>query len=779
MSLNKNKLSIIKLSICMITIVTVVLIILTLYQLPKDSSISGVYVGLAAFSLSVVIALATYISSEPKSSALIKHNFFGEHFVDRTGEASKLFNLLKEENQIIYISGNYGMGKTFFAKMMCDRINYFEKKRWKKYVAFYYTYEKKQKIETSIANYFCNSDKATILDVNNRISMEAKRKKRILFIDNVSGIEIDDVQEFSKALIKCNEKLNRIVVIVDGNDREDISPRGFGEVEIKLLAQSFGTSLSDTDVEKISELSDGYPVYARINIEAYMRGEKPEDCENMQNYLNKILSQLSLLEEEIFLLVVCLSLISKKDVGMEQVMAIDNRTTKKVLNKLKTYSLIDMSKECISMNRLIALISMECLSEYRNQTYQKIYTHYKSINKDGGIALIAILKSNCSFDSKSVITILHEQCKQNNFYTLIDIGELELSGHINPNAREDKECWKLIRYYYLKALLELGLYRKAKEAIDSYDNDENMEFGILNCDNDLDFDYNYLLADLDHLTNSFEDAIYCCEALYSRAVKKEQKEKCQYLYAHCLRHIGLSLEEAYTTFVNIVTNPNYDNSKIKLRSIYSAASIKMFEGELDYDYEEAFHKIDAIIYQDSHNEAWIPYVNRHKAIYEYKIKKNYTMAESILEKTLSQLEVTSLRIKYDILFELGELHRIMKTNEFNYKKSKEYYEQALDFASRVNDYNLESNCLMGLMLLNLKVSNEVNEDDIFPIIKKTDQMKLNINYNSAILLKHLIRKEKVSEDLKLHWKVMKYSDLLTCASQENKSEQLNFKLTVM
>ena len=62
----------------------------------------------------------------------------------------------------------------------------------------------------------------------------------------------------------------------------------------------------------------------------------------------------------------------------------------------------------------------------------------------------------------------------NNFYLLIDLGELEVNGQIKSNLYEDKECWIYIRYYYLKALLELGLYNKAREVVDNCDNQFNL-----------------------------------------------------------------------------------------------------------------------------------------------------------------------------------------------------------------------------------------------------------------------------------------------------------------
>ena len=76
----------------------------------------------------------------------------------------------------------------------------------------------------------------------------------------------------------------------------------------------------------------------------------------------------------------------------------------------------------------------------------------------------------------------------------------------------------------------------------------------INCD--IDFEYQYLLIDLDHLTNYLKNAVTFSHALFEKATSKEQKIKCQYLYAHCLRHLGEDLDQAYTIFTSLANDTN-------------------------------------------------------------------------------------------------------------------------------------------------------------------------------------------------------------------------------
>lgn len=390
------------------------------------------------------------------------------------------------------------------------------------------------------------------------------------------------------------------------------------------------------------------------------------------------------------------------------------------------------------------------------------------------IALIAALKSDFEYEQNLVKEILHKQYADGNFHLLIDIGEMEFNGQINSHLRDDEECWIYVRYYYLKSLLEFGLYDKARDVVDRYDT----QFNLLNINSEIAFEYQYLLVDLDHLTNCFEDAILFSEGLMQKTTNKLQIVKCQYLFAHCLRHVGEELERAYAIFETLINDTDYADDKIRIRSIYSAASIKMFQGEINYPYEKAFEKIEKILCADEKNTMWMPYVARHKAIYELKICKNIDKAEQLLLDTIRMLEVTPLRIKYDIYFELADLYRIKEHNTHNYKMSIDYYSEAAEFAKRVHDYNLESNAQLGLILLNLKYGYQVDINTLKSIISKTRKVGLKINYNNALYIQYLIKKENIPKELVSYWQKMKYSDLLSLLSK-SKSEKGNLKLTVM
>lgn len=760
----------------MLTIICALFLGGTIYFLYNNNSgTAGVFATLISILLTMVIALWTYIFGKFKRKTFIEQYLNDEHFVDREIEYIKLSNLIQCESvRIIYINGKLGMGKTLFMKMSCDRINFNYKKKWKSYAAFYYNNHHTKTITQALSNKYCGNPDASVMDISKQLSNATFQKNSILFIDNIYEINLLECTEFANAFINCN-KDNQVVIAVDSNDDEfHICPGKFGENEIELLANSYNIELTKKDRQEISELSNGYPVYARYSVEAYTKGVKIIDYRNLEIYIEELIYSLNNLEKISLSLIICLGQLLQDGIEIKVICGIDNRITRHVIKRLTTCSLINLYRDKIYTDKLISLKCMDFLSEYRNDNYNHIYLYYKRLPDASYIALVAALKSNFKYDNTLIKELLHKQYTDNNFYLLIDIGELEANGQINPYLREDKESWIYVRYYYLKSLLELGLYNKAREVVDNYDN----HFNLLNMNDDIDFEYQYLLIDLDHLTNYLKNAVYYSNVLLEKATTIEQKIKCQYLYAHCLRHIGEDLNQAFTVFLNLANSTEYKNDKIRIRSIYSAASIKMFQGDINYHYESSFDAIERIIYNDTRNEVWRPYVIRHKAIYEYKICNNFDKAKKILLEAISLLELTSLRIKYDIYFELGEIYRIYDYNSDNYNKSLAFYLEAKQFAVRVHDYNLQSSSQLGIMLLNIKYGQGIDVDALRLIIKKTHEIALNINFNYAMYIKYVIANEPIPKELYFYWAKMKYSDLLLF-SCKGKSEKCNIKLTVM
>lgn len=277
------------------------------YLYNHDSDMAGIYATLIGIIIPLIISLCSYIITKIRKGILIERYLNDEHFVDRDIEYIKLSNLIKNESdRIIYIKGKFGMGKTSFMKMSCDRINYTDKNRWKSYAAFYYNNNYTKTITQALSNKFCGNPSASVTDISNKLNDSTLQKNSILFIDNIYEMNLIECTEFAKAFINCSRN-NQVVIAVDSNDEVfHICPGQFSENEIELLAHSYNIEINPSERHAISELSNGYPVYARYSVEAYTKGLNIIDYNNLEHYIEKLLNSLSDLEKSALSLIICL-----------------------------------------------------------------------------------------------------------------------------------------------------------------------------------------------------------------------------------------------------------------------------------------------------------------------------------------------------------------------------------------------------------------------------------------------------------------------------------------
>ena len=162
---------------------------------------AGVFAALLGISLTIFLALVPLVRNKFPKSILIERYLNDEHFVDRDVEYTRLANFIKDDqDRIIYIAGNLGMGKTLFMKMSCDRINYTDKKSWKSYAAFYFNNNYTKTISQAISNKFCGRPNASVQEISKQLHNATLRKNIILFIDNISVIAIMNVKNLQQHL---------------------------------------------------------------------------------------------------------------------------------------------------------------------------------------------------------------------------------------------------------------------------------------------------------------------------------------------------------------------------------------------------------------------------------------------------------------------------------------------------------------------------------------------------------------------------------------------------
>ena len=740
--------------------------------------------------LSLIFSIFSFIFGifqiQHNERSVIHKYQYDKHFVGRQNEFERIKTfILSDYQNLCIVSGEKGIGKTLFLKEIADRIND-DKKIFKRYCVLYVPFKDRNSVLVDVAaalNLPLNVSVAEICKKTKGIS----GKNWVFIIDNIQEKSKRNAIDFAKAVSSVNS-LYKSIISISTDIHYNIIPSLFEKEEIQLLENSCHIYLEDIERERILKNSYGLPVYVRILLESWQNYKNSVINEDINEYLIQVIDQLDDITRQSLAIIVCLKNIENDFLDINTILGIYNEITEYTIRKLKNFSLIKLNNDIIELDDILLNSFLQILVGYYNFAYLKIYDFFK--NKEGKeyIALFSLLLSDQrNIDFSFIEAVLKKELNNCSWFYLLRLGNYENNNRLNPGIKENIDVYTLFHFCYFKALLETGSYKEARKALDRVNNMQPNILGILYCNTPLQFEVQYYMADLEHLTNNFLDAADYIEALELKTQNMEQKLRCQYLRAHCLKHMGENLFEAENIFLNIASSTYNTDYQKWIRCIYSVASIHMFWNDLSFDYNKQFITIDRLAEKYSDIRHILLNANRHKAIWYLKIMKNPEESKRILEESLVILEQTQQRIKYDFYFQMGEWYREQYINSYiseYYNKGKDFYQMAIEFANEVGDYNLYSCSFLGSILLDICTSDKdikkAEKDILIEIIEKTLLMKLNINYSYAMLIKIIIiDKTAVPENTILHWKKLRYFDLVQAAELYNRTNEINLPLTVM
>lgn len=735
----------------------------------------GEIVQIILSSLGIIVAVIG-IGFSIKQYLPTEHVFSDSHFVDREKEEKLLYRYIihpcqHDYERFIVVSGKSGIGKTALCRKVCDDINFYDRKKWKNVFALYFNNETDKSLSDAILEKYVPNNKQ-IISLSKRIHFMRPFHKYVLFLDNVDMIKYEKNHDFAISFIKCHCDNYVILAIDTDKNAFDISPDRFYAREVGLLSDSLNIHLPDTEKSLIADGSRGLPLLARYMLRIKQTDPEYDSYSDITGHVIKTISQLNSREKELLATIIILNDILHHGIDLGFLIMLDlSYRSEALLEKIMLLPVVEEKNGQICTLKEISSIYTREMPAEVEKTYELLYRELSGNENYENIVLASAVNSHIDVDVKSIIDILTKQYENGNIYLIIEI--FNECKTLNPFLQKDRNFMKAKDLYYLQSLIKIGQYDKAKKY-----SERNKDFwnrnGILGISDDIDFQYQYALIDLNHLTNHFRSAALYADILAQKATNNGDKDKCLYMKAHCMRHMGDNLPEAYNIFMSLGDSVDATH-EIRIRSLYSAGSIKMFFGDISYKYDKLFERIDKIISKDKRNKKWIPYVARHKAIYYLKFKKDYKMAEQVLLRAEKNLEKNIQRILYDIYFELAELYRIRAIND-DLDKSMDYYKKALSFALRENDVNLETCSHMGQHLLALKYSKIKADSQIQDIIKRTKMNNLEINYQYAEFIRIVESETAFDNSLISYWEKAGYIDLSNAARGKHPE---NIKLTVM
>lgn len=679
-------------------------------------------------------------------------------FVDRVIETRTVIDSINNGQKIIYISGRPGIGKKFFLYKLIDIINK-EKKIFigSSVCPLYIDIEAGKNIKQSIREKIGAVNDLNNPDLVKELHKVTKSKIVILLINNVNLQLYLDMEEDINALTRIDN--NIIFVITAESLSESYKPvkmSKFTEKEVKEIALKKDINISDDICRDIIQKTGGLPILINCFIKQLkLTGNLSDDTES-DIFIKKICDKLDLEERELLSLIAYYS-IAKATISMYQLGKYFEYCTKQNILKLVENGLIEFAPQTgeISMQSFFAMRIRELYESNRFQKCMFIYEMLEKSEKENKYKFIFLLLSNIKvIEETELIEHFSNYLIEREYYFLIYLFEtIEDFNKLNINY-DNKTVRVNLLYCYIHSLLEIGEYEKAEQYINKSETWIS-DINLRTINSQLDFDFNFDIADMSHFFGDFELAIDSYMKLQQSNISEAQDIKCQWAIGHCYRHLGdmNSMNIASKCFESIIKKSSNINPDYFIRAYQSLILIKLFLNDKSFDYEKAFENQLNFLDEARLNKKKEIMSSRQYALYQRIIKNDYECSLEILHTALIDLEKKGLRIKYDYYFEIAEALRhkvIIDYDDEDYKESFSYYQRALDFSLKAGDISLKNISQLGIILLKI-FKKQANVNDLNNVVEICDfcsKKKITYIYNYSYQIKEYLLNVQYSSEKK-------------------------------
>jgi tetratricopeptide (TPR) repeat protein len=216
----------------------------------------------------------------------------------------------------------------------------------------------------------------------------------------------------------------------------------------------------------------------------------------------------------------------------------------------------------------------------------------------------------------------------------------------------------------------------------------------------LEPEMHFLLADIAHLQNRYDDAAMMFEELGDWAESTRQEDllaRCVWGRGHVLRHQGRDLGEALKLFESAIELAAPAKSLFaKAYSITGATGIKVFTRTVPEDEESRLAAIEDEIEATHTHESYMLEVWKSRAQVAW-YRDEAELALSLTADAITRALALNDRLLYNLYFERAEFNRLTR----EHKAALSDYRQVLTFGEGNGDRNLISNARLGLVLTDL------------------------------------------------------------------------------
>jgi len=702
-----------------------------------------------------------------------------EYFTNRVSEINKILELLNANHKIINVYGNKGVGKTEFLKIIADYVNNNINKKLNNFLIKNNIKKQKYKnIKNYRIIYFDLSDKMGIQEIINEIF--SKLFSNIIINDNKSYHhflnELENIysnqnmififDNFNNEALKIeliktiqeHQSQRSADLFIIGSINEFISYTEnifYIEIEaledmqvIKEFALKKGIDLSDEAVDRLYSMSYGLPIYLNLILHNELISTNSRLLKlNINDYLIQILSNLD--EETMKVLKYCgflSALNTTLNISVFIELGFNTSQLKIYLEKLvKNSLLIDLENNNYKVHDIITDFIIEYHLVNSKPISMNLKHYYKKKQQYKEVVIYSLLTNDFS-DKELIIKIITKEIDNDNLAYLFTLGELiRKYQYVNSLYTIDKEIYNYLIYSYLYMKMGMGDYLGAEDLVDNLLTGQIKLVHISDISSDIEFEFNYLVADLLHLQNKYTRAINDFGMLLDIAknnnIFHDKIPKCMWAIAHSGRHQAEDLKAVLNDYNDCLNfSLKYNNIKYLCRAINGKLCINLAFDNLNYNYLEEINKVYQ--YADKYNflDKIVLSTMKYNAIFLRK-NMNFILSKDYLDRAYKEHNKAGRRLVADLEFEYGEHFRKLK----KYKKAYSYYKKAYDFGKANNDRNLYTHSMLGIILVEL-ISDELFFHDNNTEIKKSlvqnikTSSEANININkvqSKIILEYV------------------------------------------
>lgn len=667
-----------------------------------------------------------------------------ESFVDRDDELENVINKINTGQRVIYVSGRLGIGKTQFLHRIIDTVY-----QTKKIIVgssifpLYIELKQGESLQESILTSIQVKEDLNNVDLIKKLHQITKSKKIIILLDNANKRLYLEIEESIKTLINLDKNL--IFVITAESLEKMYNPiemSNFTEKEVYEIAAKENIYIDKQTCQTIIRNSNGLPSIIQLLVKQVKLTGVLSDNGEIELYIEMICDNLSKDQQNILSTIAFYSL-KCKTMPVYTLAKYNSHFTERNLSRLADNGLINYNKKSsfIIIENFFSKILQNVFREKQFQVCDLLYLMTNEQDNNDKYKYMFLLLSNSTYITEDeLIKALDFFISKQEYHFLVFLFELLDDFRILNKNYDSKNIRKKLLYCYTHSLLELGEYKKAYDYIHSSET-WIKDINFRNLNSNLEFDFNYDLAEMDHFFGNFESAINSYLTLINFNITEFQILKCQWAIGHCYRHLGdpNSLNIAITCFEEIIKK----KKDFYIRSYQSLVLIKLFLNDKEYNYKKAFSEMKGYLASIDGEKVKEITTSRQYALYQRLILNNNEKALEILFSALKNLEISGIRIKYDYYFEVAEALRHEVVDNFNtqtYSKCLSYYNKALEFATKADDVSLKSVAQLGIILCKI-LNQDNNYNDLSVVIEICEfcrDKKISYIFNYAYAIKEYL-----------------------------------------